>query len=410
MVGVLAGTNAMAFLIKSKRDVLVLVVTGLGIATGQAQGTCLDGVDVAMFSQLRASDLGAPPRDTANDALLNAFMKAGLDGKLAGLTSIDGSSREEAARAAAGRRVPLLAYLLVDAASREIPGYGANLGLVDVRATRTLQLLRTGDAKVLGEASSLGKTPALDVSDALGDLLSDEVVGKLGADAIDAVCALDLSPKDLLVAAADPPSSGSSVASRELVTKIQHALIAAGYDPGFPDGKPGPKTRAAVKEAELALKLPIKGELSEELLHELPALGRTLIYELQKTLLVLGRIDTQPSGVLESDTRHALEDAELQFGLPPDGVPDRDLLRLLRAQQQDRPTASSGAEDEPAVWVQLRVQELLIRLGYFTGPATEVATGASSEAIRRAEADLTLPVDGVADEHLLRVLEAKLEG
>lgn len=279
-----------------------------------------------------------------------------------------------------------------------------------MRATRTLQLLRTGDAKVLGEASSLGKTPALDVSDALNDLLSEEVVGKLGADAIDAVCALDLSPKDLLIAAADPPSSGGSVASRELVTKIQHALIAAGYDPGFPDGLPGPKTMAAVKEAELALKLPIRGELSEELLHELPALGRTLIYELQKAPLALGRIETQPSGVLESDTQHALEDAELAFGLPPDGVPDRDLLRLLRAQQKDRPTASSGAEDEPAVWVQVRVQEMLIRLGYFAGPATEVATGASSEAIRRAEADLTLPVDGLADEHLLRVLEAKLEG
>lgn len=400
----------MTFLRQSKRNVLVLILIGLGIAAGQAHGSCLDGVEVAMFSQLRASELGSPPRDTPNDTMLNALMRTGLDNKLAGLTSIGGASYREAARKAVSRRVPLLAYLLVDAASREIPGYGANVGLVDVRATSTLQLLRTGDAKVLGESSSLSKSPALDVFDALGDLVNEDVVSSLGIDAIDAACALDLSPDDLLVAAADSPSSSYASASRELVTKIQHALIAAGYDPGLPDGLPGPKTRSAAKEAELALKLPIQGDLSEELLRKLPVLDRKLIYELQKALHALGRIETQPSGVLESETQHALEHAELEFGLSPDGVPDRDLLRLLRAQRQDPSKAAPGAKDEPAVWVQVRVQELLIRLGYFAGPATEVATGASSEAIRRAEAELTLPVDGVADEHLLRVLEAKLEG
>lgn len=400
----------MAFLRQSKRDVLVLALFGFGIAAGQAHGSCLEGVEVAMFSQLRASELGSPSSDMPNNAMLNALMKSGLDDKLAGLTSIDGASHQDAARKAVGRRVPLLAYLVVDAASREIPGYGANVGLVDVRATSTLQLLRTGDAKVLGESSSMSKSPALDVFDALGDLVNEDVVSNLGVDVIGAACALGLSPEDLLVAAPDSLSSGNSSASRELVTKIQHALIAAGYDPGLPDGLPGPKTRSAVKEAELALKLPIQGNLSEELLRKLPVLDRKLIYELQKALQALGRIETQPSGVLESETQHAMEDAELEFGLAPDGIPDSDLLRLLRAQRRDPSKPASGAKDEPAAWVQFRVQELLIGLGYFAGPATEVATGASSEAIRRAEAELTLPVDGLADEYLLRVLEAKLEG
>jgi peptidoglycan hydrolase-like protein with peptidoglycan-binding domain len=118
---------------------------------------------------------------------------------------------------------------------------------------------------------------------------------------------------------------------------------------------------------------------------------------------VLGRTDVKPSGVLDSATQRAIEDAELEFGLLPDGMPDKKLLRLLQAR---RPVEDRFVE-KPQGWIEVRVQELLIKLGYFEGPATEVATGASGEAIRRAEGDLALPIDGVPDAKLLRLLEAK---
>lgn len=46
---------------------------------------------------------------------------------------------------------------------------------------------------------------------------------------------------------------------------LQELLIAEGYDPGEPDGKIGPKSRAAIREAEMDLGLPVTGRAARRI-------------------------------------------------------------------------------------------------------------------------------------------------
>ena len=46
---------------------------------------------------------------------------------------------------------------------------------------------------------------------------------------------------------------------------LQELLIAGGYDPGEPDGKIGPKSRAAIREAEKTLGLPVTGRAARRI-------------------------------------------------------------------------------------------------------------------------------------------------
>jgi len=67
-----------------------------------------------------------------------------------------------------------------------------------------------------------------------------------------------------------PPQSGPAVDSqRDLVLQIQKGLKAAGSDPGWLDGKMGPKTRAAIEGYQARNGLPVDGRATVELLHHL---------------------------------------------------------------------------------------------------------------------------------------------
>ena len=46
---------------------------------------------------------------------------------------------------------------------------------------------------------------------------------------------------------------------------LQELLIVEGYDPGEPDGKIGPKSRAAIREAEKNLGLPVTGRAAQRI-------------------------------------------------------------------------------------------------------------------------------------------------
>ena len=51
--------------------------------------------------------------------------------------------------------------------------------------------------------------------------------------------------------------------------RLQELLIAEGYDPGEPDGKIGPKSRAAIREAERTLGLPVTGRAARRVFRAL---------------------------------------------------------------------------------------------------------------------------------------------
>ena len=53
--------------------------------------------------------------------------------------------------------------------------------------------------------------------------------------------------------------------SRRERRRLQELLIAGGYDPGEPDGKIGPKSRAAIREAEKKLGLPVTGRAARRI-------------------------------------------------------------------------------------------------------------------------------------------------
>ena len=66
---------------------------------------------------------------------------------------------------------------------------------------------------------------------------------------------------------ASPPSKPTNPpANSGLVRDVQLALSKKGFDPGPVDGKPGKKTRAAVRAFQRSIGLPESGKISPELL------------------------------------------------------------------------------------------------------------------------------------------------
>lgn len=73
-------------------------------------------------------------------------------------------------------------------------------------------------------------------------------------------------------AAAAPPSAPSA-ATPDLVRRAQARLAKLGYAPGAADGKPGPRTAAAVRAYQLQAGLPPDGAVTPGLVAELEAAG-----------------------------------------------------------------------------------------------------------------------------------------
>jgi hypothetical protein len=67
-----------------------------------------------------------------------------------------------------------------------------------------------------------------------------------------------------------PPASGPTVGSRR-VAAVQRALTEYGYGQLKPTGTIGPDTQAAIQKFERERRIPVTGQLSDRLLHELAA-------------------------------------------------------------------------------------------------------------------------------------------
>lgn len=74
-----------------------------------------------------------------------------------------------------------------------------------------------------------------------------------------------------------PPAPIPSIASPHRVAAVQRALAAYGYGQLKPTGTLGPETQAAIERFEHERKMPMTGQISERLLHELSAVtGRQI--------------------------------------------------------------------------------------------------------------------------------------
>ncbi len=379
---------------------------------------CLDGVAVGMFTEREFTELEAPPRAKAQDKRLNALLKRGMRASGANLITVDGETKKQALKAAALQKLQALAFLELEAVSRKsaLPG-----PILDISSTTSLQILAVPDGRILGEGSDISEVPGVDIEDALPDILTVKTVETLAGQAEKAACKKGLSPAEPLVAEAPaaPASPKPRAADPGQVAAIQHALIAAGFDPGLPDGMMGRQTAEAIKLAEMALKMPSTGKPSALLLQRLSSLDRAMIGEVQQALFDLGRLDSRPSRVLDSNTRRAIEEAEFDFGLSPaDGLPDADLLRVLHAnlpEGEGTATDVDAAAPAPAnlmddSGLRMRIEELLVQLNYFAGPATGIPNIDSEQAIWKAERDFGLEADGKPDKQLWRLLDAKVNG
>jgi peptidoglycan hydrolase-like protein with peptidoglycan-binding domain len=127
------------------------------------------------------------------------------------------------------------------------------------------------------------------------------------------------------------------------VRGIQEELAGHGYRPGPVDGKPGPRTRAAVRAYQHDAGLPVTGEPSKELLdhlkfalpkvHARPAVvasSSKLVTDVQRHLYERGYYRSAIDGLIGPATRDAVRRFQGDAGLPVTGTVDDRLLAEIK--------------------------------------------------------------------------------
>ena len=185
---------------------------------------------------------------------------------------------------------------------------------------------------------------------------------------------------------------GHAVAYR---VAIQEELAAHGYDPGSPDGQPGPRTDRAILAYQKDAGLPADGVASKELLDHLK-------FVLPKVYARYAPLEPQPS---------VPSVPSVPWSPVPENVPEL----LPRPGEEGEPGAPTrlwppaederGSLSEPAPGgVVTRVQDALRRRGYYDGPVDGQYGSETGAAVRRFQQDWGLAETGVIDAPLLAVL------
>ncbi|MFD2648517.1 peptidoglycan-binding protein [Devosia albogilva] len=117
-------------------------------------------------------------------------------------------------------------------------------------------------------AARSGDADAGKAKDDIAKSLNAEAVGRLDAELASWKAApIDLpsnfAPIGTWAEAFDP---GEPITSREVITRVQQALVKLGYDIGTPDGVAGPKTAEAIKAFERGTGMSEKGQINPRLL------------------------------------------------------------------------------------------------------------------------------------------------
>ncbi|MEZ5934266.1 MAG: peptidoglycan-binding domain-containing protein [Alphaproteobacteria bacterium] len=130
-----------------------------------------------------------------------------------------------------------------------------------------------------------------------------------------------------------------SVGFDHLVATIQDGMTRNGLFDGIPDGYADAETKRAISSTQYLLGMPATGDASEELCIVLKYLAeeRDMILPLQIVFFDRGQIKSSPDGTINAETRVAIKNAEREFGLRPDGIPDQHLFVRVIGSLADRP-------------------------------------------------------------------------
>lgn len=173
---------------------------------------------------------------------------------------------------------------------------------------------------------------------------------KIAAEPSAAVVTVMPRPRPPELEAAKPAATNSRTKG-EIVTDIQKELGRKGFYDGAADGVQGPKTDAAIRDFEQAAGLNPLGEPSEAVLKTIlrsPVRASTSavkrndsvaeliapskqVTAVQRALADFGYGQIKPSGVIDADTRAAIEKFERQRKLPITGQVSERVVRELAA-------------------------------------------------------------------------------
>jgi peptidoglycan hydrolase-like protein with peptidoglycan-binding domain len=157
----------------------------------------------------------------------------------------------------------------------------------------------------------------------------------------------------------------------QITTDVQRELARLGLYSGAIDGKPGPRTSAAVAAYERAAGLQVTGQASAALLQAMK----------------------QPL-------------PKPQAAVPVPTAPGADPIAAALDQREQQRANSIAAQQETQAEQQMHqnyriVQTALNRMGYASLPIDGNASAATSDAIRRFELDNGLPITGEASDDLI---------
>jgi peptidoglycan hydrolase-like protein with peptidoglycan-binding domain len=163
-------------------------------------------------------------------------------------------------------------------------------------------------------------------------------------------------PRPHPVAAPAPAPTASARSQVELVSEIQRALAARGFYQGTVDGIWGAKTDLAARQFAQAAGLTIDPAPNEKLLRAItaaktaspqapaasPAPARSdpiaallapskRVLAIQRALADFGYGQIKPTGVVDAETRSAIEKFERDHGMPADGQISEGFVRALAA-------------------------------------------------------------------------------
>lgn len=131
-----------------------------------------------------------------------------------------------------------------------------------------------------------------------------------------------------------------------------------------------------------------------------PQMAHAYIVDLQAELAAHGYRPGAADGVLGARTKQAIRQYQKDAGLQVNGVASKELFEHMKFAL---PKVNAKAEAAPAAPSRALVSEVqrgLAARGYYAGAVDGVAGSATREAVRRFQADASLPVTGAVDQRL----------